>query len=102
MSRSTRSGGSYEYDWKASSLQASGSMNCSSARYAFAFLTGKAQSRGWYALRAANDGYVTWHRTRLTSLSGPDGGCGTWVSNLTYSEFSSGTAMRFRLVESGC
>jgi len=48
-----------------------------------------------------SDGYVTWHLS-VRELSGPANGCGTWRSVATYREYTTGTAFRFHLLESGC
>ena len=85
---------------KFSKLQARGKMNCASARYAYAAVFGKAK-RNPPIPSTFNDGDVTWHRS-LNLLSGPSDGCGTWRTNVTYREYSSNTAFRFHLVESGC
>jgi hypothetical protein len=90
----------YEYYARYSGLEARSPMNCASARYAYAHAFGLAR-RSWQRAAVFSDGYVTWHR-RVRRLSGPNGGCGTWRSVVTYTEYTSGTAFRFRLLESGC
>jgi hypothetical protein len=90
----------YEYYGKFSGLEARSQMNCASARYAYASAFGTARRNGRLPI-SFSDGYVTWHR-RMYKVSGPTDGCGTWRYVVTYNEYSSGTAFRFRLLESGC
>jgi opacity protein-like surface antigen len=98
-SAQTRSTSGWEYYARFSGLQARSPMNCASARYAYNFAVGIAR-RSRLPL-TFNDGYVRWHR-QIRNLSGPNDGCGTWRSIVTYREYTSGTAFRFRLLESGC
>jgi hypothetical protein len=91
----------YELHATSSGLEARSPMNCESARYAYAHAFGIAR-RNWRRAAVFSDGYVTWHR-RVRYVSQPPGGrCGTYRSVVTYTEYSSGTAFRFHLRESGC
>jgi hypothetical protein len=93
----------YESYLKASRLRAQAPMNCASARYAFGIAWNRIRASGWPLPRRINDGYVVWHRTGLRRVAGtPGSGCGwaRWV--VTYREFTTGTAFRFRLYGSGC
>ena len=75
-------------------------MNCASARYAYAHAFGVTK-RNWQRAAVINDGYVTWYRS-WQKLSGPPDGCGDYRSRVTYREYTSNTAFRFRAFESGC
>jgi opacity protein-like surface antigen len=99
-SAQTRSVSGWEYYGRFSGLQARSPMNCASARYAYNFAFGIARRSG--LPRSFNDGYVRWYR-QISNVRGPSGGgCGTWRSTVTYREYTSGTAFRFRLFETGC
>lgn len=74
-------------------------MNCASARYVYNLAFGLTRQSG--LPRSFNDGYVRWYR-QISNVRGPRRGCGTWHSTVTYREYTSGTALRFRLLESGC
>ena len=98
-SAQTRSTSGWEYYARFSGLQARSPMNCASARYAYNLAFGV--TRHSRLPRSFSDGYVRWHR-QISNVRGPSGGCGTWHSTVTYREYTSGTAFRFRLLESGC
>jgi hypothetical protein len=96
-----RSYSGYEIDARWSGLEAKGKMNCASARYAYAVAFGVAKRSGIQRAAVINDGYVTWYRSAW-KLSGPANGCGNYVSLVTYREYKTNTAFRFRAYESGC
>ena len=93
----TRSTSGWEYYARISGLQARSPMNCASARYAYNHAFGI--TRQARLPRSFNDGYVRWYR-QISNVRGPmSDGCGTWRSTVTYREYASGTAFRFRLFE---
>jgi len=92
----------YESKVDMGEVSARSPMNCASARHAHDSLWRAFLRNNSRLPRTYNDGYVTWHRTKVTKLWGGRDGCGSWGWQVTYHEYTSGTVFKTLVNWQGC